>query len=951
MNIWQRKLLAFLHDPPHKALDIAGHEEARGAFLRQAGFTDPAAIKEFDKLCDATAAAADRFPFPSHHYLKSDFNGDFRHALGGSTFRAGEYQSAALAEDHYQTVQKGWHLDDMPAEMRDRTNFFLHWRRWPVETAQKDFRSYFLPADTRMPDHNIWIHNSLTSALQACVADDGTFAPAFLVFQMGPVQEFIAQARSTRDLWSGSYLLSWLMAHAIKAITDKVGPDAVIFPFLRAQPIFDLLHRDDIYLRIKYGEDTLWKRLKEHENEMLIPNLPNRFFAVVPADGATDLANGAKTAVNDELKCIASACWDWFIEKKPLKDDWRKRYDAQVERFAQVTWQVIPWTGFVEDSLADFAKFGGEAARNLAKLHELAAQGIPHEHRDTRYFSDKAKTKLRNAAFCWSYFYALTDRLLAARRNTRDFAQWKTDDKLAGAVKDSFSGKEEVIGDEDWWNDAQKHLELCFFFRSGDKLGAMNLIKRVWHKAYLEAPEGKWLLDVRKAVAFDSVPAVAAGKWREGFKERLSDAMKEKGVTYEHAVSACEAICRHGPKWGVRAPTAFDETRLGEWLKAVDSEAFEPSTWTEKGREQTEVLAALRSLYATKKTGLEPPPKYYAVIAFDGDEMGKWISGEHAKTALFFDQLSSEAQNYFRKHVQPEYRMNLKRTLAPSYHIQFSEALANFAIYLTLPIVEERFYGQLIYAGGDDVLAMVPATEAINCAQALRAAFRGEKQLETLVPDIFNVHGTSGGFVQLKEPKAEQPSWPLIVPGPNVDASVGIAIGHIKSPLQGMVKAAQDAEKRAKNRLERSAFAVSLFKRSGEILEWGAKWNSGAIEMFDEFVRLSFGKKNGEKPPLSNRFGYALSEALSQYRSPKAQDDELQAMEDVPEFMEKVDEIIGRELDHALERQGRELSDKQRSDLTKKCLAYLSKLARERKLTDFPMLFNVANFIHRGERE
>ena len=34
---------------------------------------------------------------------------------------------------------------------------------------------------------------------------------SLLKLQIGPVQDFIAQARSTRDLWSGSYLLSWLM--------------------------------------------------------------------------------------------------------------------------------------------------------------------------------------------------------------------------------------------------------------------------------------------------------------------------------------------------------------------------------------------------------------------------------------------------------------------------------------------------------------------------------------------------------------------------------------------------------------------------------------------------------------------------------------------------------------------------------------------------------------------
>lgn len=40
---------------------------------------------------------------------------------------------------------------------------------------------------------------------------------SLLKFQIGPVQDFIAAARSTRDLWSGSYLLSWLVAAGIKA--------------------------------------------------------------------------------------------------------------------------------------------------------------------------------------------------------------------------------------------------------------------------------------------------------------------------------------------------------------------------------------------------------------------------------------------------------------------------------------------------------------------------------------------------------------------------------------------------------------------------------------------------------------------------------------------------------------------------------------------------------------
>jgi len=64
---------------------------------------------------------------------------------------------------------------------------------------------------------------------------------SLLKLQIGPVQDFIAQARSTRDLWSGSYLLSWLMAAGARALVKKCGndPQVVISPVLAGQPIYD----------------------------------------------------------------------------------------------------------------------------------------------------------------------------------------------------------------------------------------------------------------------------------------------------------------------------------------------------------------------------------------------------------------------------------------------------------------------------------------------------------------------------------------------------------------------------------------------------------------------------------------------------------------------------------------------------------------------------------------
>ena len=71
---WKRKLMAFLHDPPCKPLDIAGHENVGEGFIRQAGL-NPDEMAHFHRECDLTAAAADRFPFPDPAFLRSSFLG------------------------------------------------------------------------------------------------------------------------------------------------------------------------------------------------------------------------------------------------------------------------------------------------------------------------------------------------------------------------------------------------------------------------------------------------------------------------------------------------------------------------------------------------------------------------------------------------------------------------------------------------------------------------------------------------------------------------------------------------------------------------------------------------------------------------------------------------------------------------------------------------------------
>ncbi|MCD6335099.1 MAG: type III-B CRISPR-associated protein Cas10/Cmr2 [Candidatus Latescibacteria bacterium] len=874
---WKLKLFAYLHDPPDKCFNIYRHEENAVDYQANAGFTDPDERRYLSKLmkpADHYASAADRFVFPRRK-CSTSYDGQegssYIHPLSSQPFTTPNdlKQRAESLSETLRDVVGAIDMDDW------RTKFYLYWRRWleNAVTTKKEFAQYlsFSPADTRIPDHSIWNHMSATSAFVGCI-ENKSMNPALLLFQLGGVQEFIAQARSTRDLWSGSYLLSWLIAHALKAISDEVGPDAIIFPNLRNNGIFDMLHREILDGEtFKHGDTavmTLWECMLEEKGDyaprlLLTPTLPNRFLALVPASKAEKLAKAAEEAIQKELQHIGDVVWTWIetTAAGTLDERDKERWYYQIEMFPVITWAVQPWLD-AGACLEEFARLpvnqnGDDTPlQRLQNMLDLAEEWLPDDDRDSRYYTDKTKTKLNNPGILWSAHYALADAKLAARRNTRDFHAWN--DPFYGLdadvherellVKDSLSGKEEVIGDKKFWEILHK-LENGRLFPGRHRYGTMNLIKRLWCRS-----EVKYLLD----------------------KTGLEKSSYEQALGFD---SVCDVACKN--------------------------------SGNSKGRNDEGELIPVNS--------------YVALIAMDGDEMGKWVSGE--KTPVFLKQLSHKAREYLEPIITGITEKELRRLLTPSYHMQFSEALSNFSTWLAAPVVK-KFDGQLIYSGGDDVLAMVPAEKAIECAAALRAAFRGEG-FET-IQDILPVEESRPGFVQ------SMAGYPLVVPGPSADVSVGIAMGHCKVPLQMMVKEAKRAEKTAKKTYGRSALTVFLYKRSGEIIEWGCKWDdteSGRVEQ--ELLRRVTELSRGDDAHLSGRFPYALAELLKPYDLEKVTDT----------GRERMKAIIMKEFDHVLDRQGKTLNVDQKKDLRKLSETWLKQT--ENKLDDFVKLFLVETFMNR----
>jgi len=780
MNLWQRKLLAFLHDPPHKPFRIAGHEDARESFLREVGLTLDDMRQHFVRMDDHAAAAADRlvFPDPETSGVRADWKQAgfaFHHPLAGTTLRLSEFPSTPEAAETMmiRALQGVGAKDGQEWERK----FPLVWRLWPELCARQNGQLNFLVADTRVPDHTLWQHNGLVSALANC--EQGI---SFLLFQIGPVQDFIKQARKTQDLWAGSFLLSYLIAQAMLAVAGEIGPDAIIYPQLRGVPLADWFwHRQGI----------LPSPLRaSHANELLTPNLPNRFLAVIPKAWSRDgrsLPEVASDAVRAAWDKMADAVHDDITAKLRGQDGpfpaWDMFWDEQVARFPIVDYVVHDWLG-PEEAIQQAEKLATPPLKDGWQNHPLyhavlwAREMIASEHRDSRCYKHKSwkevgkwKSSLLdasgqslpagsppvfdNAGLVWALNYALTDWKFAAAKNARAFTNWNSSKPPLerGVQKDNLDGRNEVLGgptkdldakntenpNDRFWDALRKAYggEERGGFKGKQKYGALNVIKRLY--------PGVWM---------------------------------EKAL-------------------GVRPPGFKSVQRIAD---AID-------------REETDVPD-------------DKEPTYYAVLYMDGDDLGQWVSG--ARTPILFNVLAgteadeASPKGYFKKHWRPAKAGGLQadavhRPLTPGFHAALSEALGNFSLYCARQVVE-AFQGQLLYSGGDEVLAMLPADRALECAQALQLTFRGvdpekpeanaSRGVQRAMQGLFEFHAT--GFITCKQATGGgehlRPNWPLMVMGEEATASVGIAIGHVRAPMQDTIQAAREAEHAAKAVRGKGAF-------------------------------------------------------------------------------------------------------------------------------------------------
>lgn len=556
---------------------------------------------------------------------------------------------------------------------------------------------------------------------------------AILSFKLGPVQPFIESARTMRDLWSGSYLLSWLAAHAMK-------------PLIQADNVEFIT--PDTSLR----EGSLLKAVitgEKRGRNATLPSLPHTFAAMVPAEKAEELRQAVLQSVHSEWQNIAQAVQAALDQKfRKFDPKWAEFWKAQVESYFDFTVVVLPLADATQERMNEF--------------------GIPE---DSSQQTDKDKLFGRQ----WNLMGALLDMSRSVRHVPN---YWPHSEEGRFPVKCSLFGTYEQMGPPNFgesrafWNSVTTAWEGIKGTRlqENDKFCAIALIKRFAWPVYWSDKLG---LPV-KQLRFTDTATMAGSEW-------LADS-KPKGTSSGLRLDP-EKIRDDYNEWN------------GQWLHWNNPKGRANADLKDdpERKDDPPCPDEVWSLIQQKKKIQGKPPTYYALLMLDGDNMGKVFQGDDGKQfgngLIRFQEITKRLTTFGDKVQQ---------------------------------IVEKKYNGELIYSGGDDVLAFLPTTQVVACAREIRQAF-GEQ-----------ITGAS--------------------------LSGGIAVVHYKEDLRYALeqvrlaeRAAKDISKRAIDPSKKDALAIAICKRSGEhanvVLGW--QQTEHVEQLLQKFIAGA-----------SDRWAYKLREEL-----------------------------------------------------------------------------------------
>lgn len=848
---WIQKIAAYLAWPPDRAL-APGGAEGRAAALVEAALGESVNLPH-----DVTQMAAGLdAPLPPDASNAGDgFAGDPKivHPLSGAIYELN--LGTNDANDVFEAVRAAVVRirEDVQGDADAPKKLFLSlWRNLLDEVKKSDVLPGgtwgLLPADPRFPSLSTWNHASAASAL----AGAGE-TPALLLFTLGSPQAFVTTSRRTQDYWMGSFLISYLMWQGMKPLADTYGPDAFLYPNLHGQPLVDKW-----LASAGVGEFEV----EDHQEALQIANFPNVFTALVPNEEAEEIAGEVEQAIRDawdrvgrdvkeEVEKSAQKALGYELHTEaPWSEDWCRQLEDFPDRLG-VFWAACPW---------------GEPREVLTHAFPDGEEHEPGIVRHVRALLDwiDQQDETPNAGMGYALLSNLVGGALTSRKALRDFPQvkeegWKC--SLCGerralhpewsTAKKRYGGRREAALLRLFWEDLASirkkndTRKLAGRIRPGDRLCAVCLTKRLALEASFEEEFSF------EPLLFPSTATLATAPFKSNLLEALEEGgdlaktiahyasatrtfLDEAGIFYRSsAVPALEAIARETAHDAAENLLRLD----GEWLyeEAFDRDKlrreydvdFEDQS--ELDRLRLTALKALRTLLGDARA-LGQPCRYYAILSMDGDKMGDRISGKNAPFYEWMLHPDIAPDDLGVPDADAEEKDELKRPLGPGTHLALSGVLKDFALHLARFAVEDVHRGKLIFAGGDDAVALIPVADLLPAMRLLRTFFQGTDMEKPLSANGTTVR-TRGGFGEIAKNGTANSfllggapheralrtggAKPESFQGPT--ASIGVAIVHESAPLVPSIEEAvsKAMKESAKEGAGRDAFAVHLLKRSG----------------------------------------------------------------------------------------------------------------------------------------
>ncbi len=928
---WAAKILLLLHDPPAKPYFFRPYSGGHGQLARRiinAVYGETGKRKGLYHA-DILATGADRpmlsLPRTQGNGLGTRFfhkNPLVTHPLDRVSLQlrhpGGEQDVDSRVIQELEILQletsAGFKIamDAGPDALKE--TFFLLWRQFKdaliqANPADRNLWEY-MPADSRCPDHPIWEHNRLTSALSfvnrslSADSDEEPDHPWLFSFALRPVQEFLSQARKSQDLWTGSMLLAELSFAAMQPIIDKYGPDVIIYPDLRGNPRADIRFADLLHSTPAATRAAV---------------IPHTFVAILPrGDGRGYLeeieALGRRCSgeVREKWKMFTHDVRSWMESCMSVASGssrgsaWKELWQHGLEHCPlEPTWVAIPWPMPIDrrhyytpgralpcQDVPEKGDDRGEESKQQRQQQHRLGRWMPgnvndHYNLVQEVFSSVNRKWFLQSGVLYAQAHHKLKVLHGIRRRTMTIpGSYPADislEKCTICHERPALGNRRVGGRQhaesirlavsrvwqlrDFDPEQQGSERLCpvcsvrrFLVRSDSgRKGELNTFNRVCFgpNASCTAVQDS---DGRVRTPFASTVQIAAQGYLAGLAQHhaaLDTELRAVLRMHRQLDLGRPSFPRGLPRLGKAAAThslARDFLELDPQLTLFPEQArarmqyvtgSARKNWEKLERAVTELRASADRLLR------QSPGTQVAVLTMDGDRMGELLLGMPGRIHvrwrdILHPDIDRKVRERFKEYGWGDLRQR-SRMAGPALHAFVSRALADFNHHIAPWVVEQEYGGRLIYSGGDDLLALVPVTDAMAVASRLHELFTAPWLIDTR-SDTHPWSWLEQGRVSWDPVAARQRFKPfhqgmdqktrekwlrsgrlIAMLGKSGHISAGIACGHFKTRMGLLLRTSHTLlEEWAKERAGRQAAGLGHFSRNGIKTMFAAPWRLGA---------------------------------------------------------------------------------------------------------------------------